>query len=338
MVRSAADDTPSRGGTADRAAGSAGRAAQPRSDRCGCDGSCPNGPAAPSARGASPTTWVRSRTSEERVGHRTPSAHRSPDRDLARLGELLHLDSLGSEQTDPSWPAQPDDGRRRRGARRGGHGRIAGSYRECSCGWPSPSRPATGRQPSNTMPSCRSSSSAGVGAIVLVGDFAGARPPARRDTDHLGVELGLRAPGDDAPLRAGLRVCLGRPGRGGRRRGPGGRARHAGLSRVGAGRVPARGLRPARALLLGASLSPSPSSCGGTSWAAAGDESPRRGGSGRTEDKRFGTVRSRSGGSRSAAAVGVTIGPRRYHSPQPEGLTDPVMVRGSTGPACSAAW
>jgi len=36
---------------------------------------------------------------------------------------------------------------------------------------------------------------------VLVGEVAGVASPARRDTDHMGVELSLRAPGTAVPLR-----------------------------------------------------------------------------------------------------------------------------------------
>lgn len=38
-------------------------------------------------------------------------------------------------------------------------------------------------------------------ATVLVGEVAGAASPARRDTDHMGAELTLRAPGTVVPLR-----------------------------------------------------------------------------------------------------------------------------------------
>ena len=38
-------------------------------------------------------------------------------------------------------------------------------------------------------------------ATVLVGSFAEAMSPARRDTDHAGVDLDLRAGATDLPLR-----------------------------------------------------------------------------------------------------------------------------------------
>src|SRR5271168_5218448 len=40
-------------------------------------------------------------------------------------------------------------------------------------------------------------------ATVLVGDFGGADSPARRDTEHMGVELALRGPQTVVPLRPG---------------------------------------------------------------------------------------------------------------------------------------
>jgi redox-sensitive bicupin YhaK (pirin superfamily) len=39
-------------------------------------------------------------------------------------------------------------------------------------------------------------------ATILVGGFGGMESPARRDTEHLGVELTLRDPGTEVPLRA----------------------------------------------------------------------------------------------------------------------------------------
>jgi redox-sensitive bicupin YhaK (pirin superfamily) len=41
----------------------------------------------------------------------------------------------------------------------------------------------------------------GAEATVLVGDFGGAVSPARRDTDHVGVDLALTPPGTTVPLR-----------------------------------------------------------------------------------------------------------------------------------------
>src|ERR1700722_11701552 len=45
-------------------------------------------------------------------------------------------------------------------------------------------------------------------AAVLVGDFAGTDSPARRDTEHMGVELQLRGPGTTVPLRTDYEHAL----------------------------------------------------------------------------------------------------------------------------------
>ena len=43
---------------------------------------------------------------------------------------------------------------------------------------------------------------------VLVGDFGGVASPARRDTEHMGVELTLRGPGTEVPLRTDYEHAL----------------------------------------------------------------------------------------------------------------------------------
>jgi quercetin 2,3-dioxygenase len=45
-------------------------------------------------------------------------------------------------------------------------------------------------------------------ATVLVGDFAGVDSPARRDTAHMGVELALRGPQTQVPLRSDCEYAL----------------------------------------------------------------------------------------------------------------------------------
>ena len=49
---------------------------------------------------------------------------------------------------------------------------------------------------------------AGWEATVMVGDFAGLASPARRDTEHMGVELTLRRPGGVLPLRSDYEHAL----------------------------------------------------------------------------------------------------------------------------------
>lgn len=116
-------------------------------------------------------------------------------------GELLHRDSLGSEQLirpgqlnlmtagrgvahaeeDPGrssrlhavqlWVAQPETTR---------HGPAAFEHHAA-------------------LPQADSD---GVTVTVLVGEVGGAMSPARRDTDHVGAELALRPPGAVLPLQA----------------------------------------------------------------------------------------------------------------------------------------
>jgi hypothetical protein len=122
-------------------------------------------------------------------------------------GEMLHLDSLGSEQLirpgqlnlmtaghgmahaeeDPGraralhgiqlWVAQPEATR---------HGEAAFEHHD-------------------DLP--RLELDGGEGTI-LVGAYGGLESPARRDTEHVGVELALRAPGAPLPLRADYEHAL----------------------------------------------------------------------------------------------------------------------------------
>ena len=121
-------------------------------------------------------------------------------------GEMLHLDSLGSEQLirpgqlnlmtaghgvahaeeDPGrsslhgiqlWVAQPEATR---------DGAAAFEHHE-------------------ELPRVELGCAEGT---VLVGDFGGLESPARRDTEHVGVELTLRSPGGVLPLRADYEHAL----------------------------------------------------------------------------------------------------------------------------------
>jgi redox-sensitive bicupin YhaK (pirin superfamily) len=88
-------------------------------------------------------------------------------------------------------------------------------------------------------------------ATVLLGEFAGAASPARRDSDHSGVELDLRGPGATLPLRPDYEYALvaleGAVAIGGQRLAPGV------LGYLGTGRDECQleADEPARALLLG---------------------------------------------------------------------------------------
>ena len=92
---------------------------------------------------------------------------------------------------------------------------------------------------------------AGATATVLIGSFAGARSPARADTDHLGADLALPGGRTVVPLVAGAEHALvvldGAVAVGGHPLGPG----RLGVLGVGRDEVPVDADGPARVLLLG---------------------------------------------------------------------------------------
>jgi redox-sensitive bicupin YhaK (pirin superfamily) len=115
-------------------------------------------------------------------------------------GELLHLDSLGSEQLIRPGQlnlmtaghgvahAEEDAGR---------SGRLHGI--QLWVAQPAATRDGPAAfEHHGALPEVELD---GSGATVLVGDFAGAVSPARRDTEHVGVELTLRGPRATIPLR-----------------------------------------------------------------------------------------------------------------------------------------
>ncbi len=115
-------------------------------------------------------------------------------------GELVHLDSLGSEQ--PIRPGQLN-------LMTAGHG-VAHAEEDRGR-----ARELQGVQLWVAQPEATRDGAAafehhaelprreldGATATVLVGSLAGASSPARRDTDHMGAELVLRPPGATVPLR-----------------------------------------------------------------------------------------------------------------------------------------
>ena len=174
-------------------------------------------------------------------------------------GELLHLDSLGSEQL--IRPGQLN-------LMTAGHG-VSHAEEDPARSRGGPCRPAlggpAGRRPATGLPAFEHHAELPrleldhAEATVLVGDFAGVDSPARRDTEHMGVELRLRGPGTTVPLRTdyehALVVLEGRVMVDGVAVEPGV------LAYLGQGRdaVPAPGVAaPARALLLGGVPFPEP--------------------------------------------------------------------------------
>lgn len=116
-------------------------------------------------------------------------------------GELVHLDSLGSEQ-----PIRPGE----LNLMTAGHGVAHAEEDPGRAGelhavqlWvaqPESTRHAPPTFEHHTeLPGAELD---GATATVFVGEFAGATSPARRDSDHVGVDLALARPGATVPLRA----------------------------------------------------------------------------------------------------------------------------------------
>ena len=122
-------------------------------------------------------------------------------------GEMLHLDSLGSEQL--IRPGQLN-------LMTAGHG-VAHAEED-----PGRLRTLHGIQLWVAQPEATRNGEAafehhdelphfelaGGEGTILVGEFNGLASPARRDTEHLGVELRLRAPGAALPLRSEFEHAL----------------------------------------------------------------------------------------------------------------------------------
>jgi quercetin 2,3-dioxygenase len=143
----------------------------------------------------------------------------------------------------------------------------------------------------------------GARATVLIGEFAGLESPARRDTEHVGVELTLEAPGVVVPLHRdhehALVVLEGGVSVSGHSVEPGV------LAYLGTGRTECRldVVRPARALLLGGMPFPEPILMWWNFVARSREEISEARRQWMADDGRFGTVRS------SLARIGVGAPP-----------------------------
>lgn len=117
-------------------------------------------------------------------------------------GEVLHRDSLGSEQVIK--PGQLNLMTAGRGVSHSEEatGRYAGELHGIQLWVAQPQSTRWGEPAFEHWPSLPAASVGGVEATVLVGSFAGVASPARRDTDHFGAELVVRGPGE-APIEAG---------------------------------------------------------------------------------------------------------------------------------------
>ena len=173
-------------------------------------------------------------------------------------GEGLHRDSLGSEQV--IRPGQLNLMTAGRGV---AHAEETGrTYRGDHHGvqlWVA--QPSSTRHGAPAFEHHASLPQAEVGrgsATTFVGDFAGSSSPARRDTDHLGVDLDLRAGRSVLPLDPGYEHALvaldGELSVGGRHLGPG----HLGYLGLGRSEVPVDVTGSCRALLIGGAPFPEP--------------------------------------------------------------------------------
>jgi hypothetical protein len=207
-------------------------------------------------------------------------------------GEMLHLDSLGSEQL--IRPGQLN-------LMTAGHG-VAHAEED-----PGRSRTLHGIQLWVAQPEATRNGDAafehheelprfdleGGEGTILVGEYHGLASPARRDTEHAGVELRLRAPGAVLPLRNefehALIVLEGSVRMGGQVVGPGV------LAYLGAARDECRVevREPARALLLGGVPFPETLLMWWNFVARTTEEASEARRQWTEKDERFGTVRSR---------------------------------------------
>src|SRR5580698_10051242 len=165
-------------------------------------------------------------------------------------GELVHLDSLGSEQ--PIRPGQLN-------LMTAGHG-VAHAEEDPGFARELHAVQLWVAQPEGTRHGAAAFEHHAVlpaleleGAVVtvLVGDFGGLESPARRDTEHVGAELAFRPPGSVLPLRRDYEYAL--IVLEGSLRVDGQVVEPGVLAYLGAGREECRvdALEPARALLLG---------------------------------------------------------------------------------------
>ena len=186
-------------------------------------------------------------------------------------GELLHLDSLGSEQ--PIRPGQLNLMTAGAGVAHAEEGtsRRSDELQGVQLWVAQPEATRHGPPAFEHHPELPRLELAGAQAIVLVGDFAGHLSPARRDTDHVGADLVIEPPGTTLPLRPdyehALIVLEGAVSLGG------GLVAEPGVLAFSARGATSAGSRFERRLAPCCSAAcrfPSPSSCGGTSSAAAG--------------------------------------------------------------------
>ena len=140
-------------------------------------------------------------------------------------GEVVHRDSLGSEQV--IRPGQVNLMTAGHGISHSeeGTGRYAGGLEGVQLWIAQPSDTRNGAPAFAHHPELPEVEMDGSLATVLIGEVAGHRSPARRDTDLVGIDLQLHGPDSVVPLRPefehGLMVCSGHVTIEGRSVGPG---------------------------------------------------------------------------------------------------------------------
>jgi redox-sensitive bicupin YhaK (pirin superfamily) len=209
-------------------------------------------------------------------------------------GELLHLDSLGSEQ--PIRPGQLNLMTAGAGVVHAEEGTSHGGneLQGVQLWVAQPEETRHGPPAFEHHPELPQFELAGMRAIVLVGDLAGHASSARRDTDHIGADLVIEPPGTTVPLQRdyeyGLVVLEGAVSLGG-----GLVAEPGALAFLGSGRDERRleVRAPARALLLGGVPFPDRLTMWWNFVGRSREELSEARRQWSVGDKRFGVVRSR---------------------------------------------
>ena len=208
-------------------------------------------------------------------------------------GEVLHRDSLGSEQLIK--PGQLNLMTAGRGVSHAEErtGRYRGRLEGVQLWVAQPSATRDGEAAFEHHAALPEAELPGAEATVLVGTFAGATSPARRDTDHLGVELRISPGTVEIPLEATAEHALLLTG--GAVTVDGVRIEPGHLAYLGAGRdaCALTAAEPARGLLLGGEPFPEPVLMWWNFVARTRDEISEAQRAWAAEEDRFGTVASR---------------------------------------------
>ena len=157
--------------------------------------------AEPSEPGASSTTWGPPPSTSGTVwtSHRTPIGLQTVTWLLE--GEALHRDSLGTEQVITAGQLDLMTAGRGLSHSEEGTGRYRGRLQGVQLWVAQPSTTHDGAPAFEHHDELPRAEFDGAVATVLIGDLEGAPSPARRDTDHVGIDLDLRPGPATLPLR-----------------------------------------------------------------------------------------------------------------------------------------